>query len=164
MAAVTPTFAQKLEATRWGTAIYAALVAGITFLVLQMLISALIYGASPWLPLRMIAAIALGTGVLPETGFSLGVALAALLIHFGLSIMTAWILAPLIERTGLGKSLLFGAALGLVIYLVNFYLLTQAFTWFGGMRGLATLVNHLIFGAMMAWSYQTRRVHFPGYA
>src|SRR5690606_26034447 len=107
---------------------------------------------------------ALGPSVLPETGFPLGVALAALLIHFGLSIMTPWILAPLIERTRLGKSLLIGAALGLMIYLVNFYLLTQAFTWFGGMRGLATLVNHLIFGAVMAWSYQTRRVHFPGYA
>lgn len=156
MAALTHTFAHKLDATRWGTAIYAALIAGIAFLVVQSLI-AVLSGYSAWLPLRMIAAIALGTGVLPETGFTLSVALAAFLIHFGLSIMTAWILAPLIEGSPSLRALLTGIALGLVIYLVNYHLLTYAFTWFGGMRGWLTLLNHLLFGGLMAWSYQRRR-------
>lgn len=156
MATYAQTFAHKLDETRWGTAVYAALIAGVTFLVVESIIATW-DGYSPWLPLRMIAAIALGTGVLPETGFSLEVALAAFLIHFGLSIMTAWILAPLIEGSPLSRALLTGLGLGLVIYLVNYHLLTLAFTWFGGMRGWLTLLNHLLFGAVMAWSYQRRR-------
>lgn len=158
MAAITQAFARKLDATRWGAAIYAAFIAGIVYLVLQSLTTALIQGYSAWLPLRMIAAIALGISVLPETGVSLEVIFTAFLIHFGLSIMTAWILAPLIEGAPLVKALLVGAVLGLVIYLVNYYLLTTVFTWFGGIRGWSTLIDHLIFGAIMAWSYQRRRL------
>ena len=158
MAAISHAFARKLDATRWGAAIYAAFIAGIVYLILQTLTTALIQGYSAWLPLRMIAAIALGTSVLPELGFSLEVVLTAFLIHFGLSIMTAWILAPLIEGVSLLKAVLIGAALGLVIYLVNYHVLTAAFTWFGGLRGWSTLINHLIFGAVMAWSYQRRRL------
>lgn len=164
MAAITSNFAHKLEATRWSTAIYAAFIAGITYLILQMLTAALVQGYSPWLPLRMIAAIALGPAILPETGFSLAVALVAFLVHFGLSIITAWILAPLIESTSRSKALLIGAALGLLIYVVNYYLLTQAFSWFGGLRGWATLLDHLIFGTVMAWSYQSLRARTPRYA
>ena len=54
-----------------------------------------------------------------------------------------------------------GAVLGVVIYLVNYHVLTLAFTWFGGMRGWLTLLNHILFGVVMAWSYQRRRAGLP---
>jgi hypothetical protein len=158
MADLTHTFASKLAATHWGKAVDAALIAGVLFLAVQMLVVSPIQGVSPWLPVRMIAAIALGTRALPETGASLGVLVAAFLVHFGLSLMTAWILAPLVQGTRLVKAALIGAALGLVIYLVNFYLLTAAYTWFAGIRGWATLINHLLFGAVMAWVYEKQRL------
>ncbi len=158
MAELSQSFSHRLEHTRWGTAVYAACVAAVCYLVLQILIAVLIQGYSPWMPVRMIAAIVLGTGVLPETGFSFSVVLIAFLVHFGLSIMTAWIVAPIIEGADMAKAVLIGAAAGLVIYLVNFYLLTAAFSWFEGLRGWATLINHLIFGAVLAWVYKSRRL------
>lgn len=158
MADLTRTFASKLEAVHWGKAVYAALIAGVLFLAVQMLVVSPIQGVSSWLPVRMIAAIALGTRALPDTGASLEVLVAAFLVHFGLSIMTAWILAPLVQGATLVKAVLIGAVLGLVIYLVNFYLLTAAFTWFAGIRGWATLINHLLFGAVIAWSYEKQRL------
>lgn len=156
MAAITYTFARKLEHTQWTAAIYAAFIAGLTFIVLQTLIAGLIQGYSFWLPVRMIAAIALGDAVLGAPGVYVTTFLVAFLIHFGLSLMTAWILAPIIQDTAPSRAVLLGAAAGLVIYLVNFYLLTFAYTWFEGLRGWATLANHLIFGAVMAWTYVRR--------
>lgn len=158
MAHFTHTFAHKLEETRWGTAVYAALVAGVSFLVLQVLITALIQGYSPWLPLQLMASIVLGTEALGTVGFSLEVLLTAFLVHFVLSIMTAWILAPIIEEMPLYPALMIGAAMGLLIYVVNFYLLTEAYSWFAGIRGWATLANHLVFGMVLAWVYARRRL------
>lgn len=157
MAATTHTFARKLERTHWMTAFYAAFIAGIVYMVLQMLAAGLVYKVGPWLPVRLTASIALGDTALPETGFPLAVTLAAFLIHFGLSIMTAWILAPFIEGEPRFKALAMGAVLGLIIYLVNYYLLTAAFDSFIVLRGWVTLICHLIFGAVLAWSYQALR-------
>lgn len=158
MVAVTNAFAHKLERTHWSTAIYAAFIAGIAYLVLQTLAAGLVYQVSPWLPIRLIASIALGDSALPETGFPLAVTLAAFLIHFGLSIMTAWVLAPFIEGEPRVKALAIGVILGLIIYLVNYFLLTLAFDSFIVLRGWITLLCHLVFGLVLAWSYQTLRV------
>ncbi len=151
-------YARHFDDAEWFKAVYAACLAAVIFLVLQMMIAALFWGESPLLPLRMIGAIALGTGALVETDSIMGVMLVAFLLHFGLSIMTAWILIPLIHGNPLTVMLGTGAAAGLVIYLVNFHVLTMGFTWFEGMRGMATLVNHLLFGMVLtgAYHYQTR--------
>lgn len=154
---LTHTFARKLEDTQWGKAVFAAFIAAVCYLLLQMLTTALIQGYGAWLPVRMISAIALGTEVLAEGSVYVSVLVVALLLHFGLSIMTAWIVAPVIQGMPILKSVLVGAAAGLVIYLVNFHLLTLAFTWFASIRGWSTLVNHLIFGAVLAWTYQYQR-------
>ncbi len=159
MATLTQTFARKLEHTYWMTALYAALVAGATFLVLQMLIAGLLQGYDPFLPLRMIAAIALGPGVLWEGVAPFTVLVVAFVLHFCLSAMTAWIVAPVVQDMSPARAVLTGAIAGLVIYVVNFYLLSRGFTWFQGIRGWPTLANHLIFGAVLARTYQNRRRH-----
>lgn len=138
MAESTHTFARNLEHTDWRAAVYAACIAAATFLVLQMLVAGLIFGYGPWLPVRMIGAIALGTGALAETGFPVVVTLVAFLLHLGLSIMTAFIVAPVIQGMSLPRSWLVGAAGGVVIYLVNFHLMTGVFTWFAAIRGWST--------------------------
>lgn len=157
-------YARRFDQTQWFRAVYAACLAAIVFLVLQMLIAATIQGYSPWMPIRMIAAIALGTSALPETGSPVGVLVVAFLLHFGLSIITAWILAPLVHGQALGMTLATGAAAGLVIYLVNFHVLVLGFTWFEGIRGWSTLLNHLVFGTVLTGSYywQTSRRTLPG--
>ncbi|MEX0732241.1 MAG: hypothetical protein WED00_06535 [Aquisalimonadaceae bacterium] len=158
MAELAQTFTHKLENTQWGTAVYAALIAAVVFLVLQMLTAAVIQGLSPMLPVQMIAALALGPETMAGTGFTIVVPFVALLIHLWLSIMTAWILAPIVGDMPIAKAVGVGAVAGLVIYLVNFHVLTMAFTWFVGIRGFATLINHLIFGAVLVWVYQRLRL------
>lgn len=161
MANLTRQFARKLEDTHWGKAVTAAFIAGVSFLFLQMLISGAT-GQGAWMPVRMIAAIALGTGVLPDSGADLWVLWTAFLIHFGLSLLTAWIMAPIIQDMAMGKALAVGAGFGVLIYVVNFYLLTELFTWFAGARGLATLLNHLVFGVVLAYSYESLRRRAAG--
>jgi hypothetical protein len=48
---------------------------------------------------------------------------------------------------------LIGAAFGGLLYVFNFFALTQAFPWFAELRGWATFVSHLIFGASAALLY-----------
>ena len=146
-------YARNFDETDWFKAVYAACIAAVVFLVLQMMIAAFIQGYGPWMPVRMIGAIALGTGALAETGFPVGVLIVAFLLHLGLSIATAWVLAPVVHGNTLAMAALTGAAAGVLIYLVNFHVLVLGFTWFEGIRGWATLLNHLIFGAVLTASY-----------
>ena len=46
-------------------AVLAGIAAGVLFIILEMALVALMMGDSPWAPPRMIAAIAMGEGVLP---------------------------------------------------------------------------------------------------
>jgi len=44
----------------WRAGVYAGLIAGVVFLILEMVMVRLFMGESPWAPPRMIAAIVLG--------------------------------------------------------------------------------------------------------
>lgn len=75
----------------------------------------------------------MGEGVLPPPGsFDLGIVLVALIVHFILSVVYAVILAWIVHRWSL--ALLAGAAFGLLLYLVNFYVFTGIFPWFSNAR------------------------------
>jgi uncharacterized membrane protein YagU involved in acid resistance len=103
----------------------------------------------------MIAAIVMGEGVLPPPAtFDLGIIMAAVVVHFILSILFAIILAFSITRVGLGASLAVGAAFGLLLYLVNFYGFTSIFPWFAMARNWVSVFAHIVFGFIAAWSYK----------
>jgi hypothetical protein len=88
-------------------------------------------GESPWAPPRMIAAMVLGEGVLPmprekPATFDLGVIMAAMMIHFVLSIIYGLIGAAIVaHRMGYGTAIALGALAGLAIYLINSYPVAQ---------------------------------------
>jgi NhaP-type Na+/H+ or K+/H+ antiporter len=154
MTGVSPTLAHRLESSAWGLAAIAGVVAGVVFLILEMIMIPLFLGMGPWVPVRMIAAIGLGPEVLPPPAtFAVDMALAAMVVHFTLSLVYAWLLAPLIENTGLLKGVLLGALFGLAIYLVNFYFFTAMFPWFTEARNWITIFAHLVFGAVLAGTY-----------
>lgn len=148
----------------WKAALWAGLVAGLAFLAVEMLLVATLAGESPWGPPRMIAAILLGQDVLPPpAGFDPVVALAALAIHIGLSLILAlpicWLIAQ--RRLGLWASAGAGGVYGLVVYLVNFYGFTALFPWFAEARTPITLVAHILFGLVLGWTYHALAVrHF----
>lgn len=84
-------------------AIWAGLVAGLVFLVLEMTMVPLSGGGSPWGPPRMIAAIAMGPDVLPPPAtFDLTILMVAAVIHFVLSIILAVMLAWIVRGRSMG--------------------------------------------------------------
>ena len=135
-------------------AIWAAIIAGIVFMMLEMMLVAIFTGESPWGPPRMIAAIGMGEGVLPPPAtFDAGVMMVAMLIHLGSSVILAFVFAFIARGRTVGMSTLLGAAFGLAVYLVNFYGMTAVFPWFAMGRGWIGIVSHVIYGAVLGLVY-----------
>ena len=148
----TPVTEQPL---RWKAAIWAGLISGVAFMMLEMMLVPLFMGGSPWAPPRMIAAMVMGKGVLPPPAtFDIGVLMAAMAVHFPLSIVFTLILAWIIARFDMGVAVLIGAVFGLTLYLVNFYGSTAIFPWFAMARNGVTIFTHIMFGVIAALAYK----------
>lgn len=140
----------------WKAGIWSGLIAGLAFLILEMLMVWLFMGESPWGPPRMIAAMVLGRDVLPPPAtFDIGVVTAAMMVHFFLAITYGLVVGLLVHRaTQRGVALLIGAGFGLAVYLVNFYLIAPAlFPWFEMARNWISIFNHILFGVVAAGAY-----------
>lgn len=139
----------------WSKAILAGIIGGAVFMMLEMILVGTVGGGSPWGPPRMIAAIGMGKDVLPPPAtFSAGVLIVAMIIHFILSIVYAVILAFFVARLSMNVALVVGAVFGLVLYLVNFYGFTAVFPWFAMARSPITIITHILFGVVAAWTYK----------
>ena len=141
----------------WKAALWAGLIAGVVFMMMEMILVAVAGGGSPWGPPRMIAAIVMGEQVLPPPAtFDAGVFTVAMVVHFVLSIVLAFIFAWVASRwrMSLGIALLVGAVFGLLVYLIDFYPVAAAlFPWFAMGRNWITIISHVAFGLVLAWSY-----------
>jgi len=148
MADVTRTTKLDLQA-----AALAGLVAGLVFLIMEMALVAATTG-SPWGPPRMIGAIIMGRDVLPPPAtFDLTVVMAAMVVHFGLSIVLGVVWALLAGRFAGWLAVVLGAAFGLVAYVFFFYGWTAVFPWFAMARGWIGIVSHIVFGVVLAGAY-----------
>lgn len=149
------TYVETGRQPHWKAGIWSGVIAGVVFLVLEMVMVALFAGESPWGPVRMMGAILLGEGVLPPPAtFDFGVVMAAMFVHFALAIILGLVLAYLVFRLTFGTALAVGLAFGLVVYLFNFYIMTGLFPWFAMGRNWITIFAHLAFGLTLAWSYK----------
>lgn len=145
----------------WKAAIWAGIIAGLIFLVMEMVMVPLFLGGAAWAPPRMIGAIVLGKDVLPPPAtFDFGVVMVALILHLILSVIYAAIIAAVVSRMTFGKALLVGAVIGLVIYFVNFYLMTGIFPWFAMARNWVSAFAHVSFGIGAAWAYKALQAHY----
>ncbi len=135
-------------------ALWAAFIAGAVFMMLEMIMVPVFMGGSPWGPPRMIAAIGMGEGVLPPPAtFDAVVMMVAMLIHFGLSVILAFLFALIVRGRTLGMAIGLGAVFGLVVYLVAFYGMTAIFPWFAMARNWVSILAHLVFGGVLGWVY-----------
>jgi len=135
----------------------AGIVAGIVFMVLELLLVAAVSGESPWGPPRMIAAIAMGEGVLPPPAtFDPTIFLVAMVVHFILSILIAIVFAIIagMARWSLTTSAIAGLVIGLAIYAFHFYGMTAIFPWFAMARGAVSIFAHAIFGLVLGYAYR----------
>lgn len=136
--------------------VMSGLIAGLVFLMLEMILVATLLDQSPWGPPRMIAAMVMGRGVLPPpASFDLVIVMVAMMVHFVLAIVLAFVFAVLFgaRRWSLAIALLAGAVFGLVIYFINFYMMTALFPWFAMARNGVSMFAHVAFGVVLAWSY-----------
>jgi hypothetical protein len=142
----------------WSAAIWSGLAGGMAFLVLEMFMVPLFLGGSPWAPAHGISAIVLGKGVLPPSPptFAWNVFLAAMVIHLALSAIFGLIVVWIVHRWEMGTAVLVGAVLGLLLYFVNFYVMTGVFPWFAMSRGWVPIFTHIVFGAVTALVYKSQ--------
>lgn len=151
-----------METINWKAGIWAGIIAGIIFLILEMAMVPIFLDGSPWGPPRMIAAIVLGEGVLPPPAtFDFAIVLVAIVLHMILSVIYALIIGYIIRKMSFGMALSIGALIGLALYLVNFFLMTGIFPWFEMARNWVSIFAHLIFGLSAAWAYVKLRKHSP---
>ena len=141
------------QATDWKAAAWAGLIAGLVFVMAEMLMVWLFLGQSPWGPPRMIAAMVLGKDVLPPPAdFSMMATMVAMLIHLPISVVYGLVIGWLVHRFDMGLAVLIGLVVGvLAIYGINFYLVAPAvFPWFVEARHWVSLVAHALFGVVAA--------------
>lgn len=144
------------QSINWKAVIIAGLVAGLVFMMLEMVLVGTIGGQSPWGPPRMIAAIAMGKGVLPPPAtFDMGIMMIAMMIHFPMSIILAAVLGWAISHWRMNQmtSLIVGTIFGLVVYFVGFYIMTAFFPWFAMARGGIAIFAHAMFGLVLGGTY-----------
>lgn len=139
----------NLKATLW-----AAFIAGAIFMILEMIMVPVFLGGSPWGPPRMIAAIAMGKDVLPPPAtFDAVVMIVAMMVHFGLSMILAFVFAFIAKSRVIGMAIGLGAIFGFVVYLLSFYGMTAIFPWFESARGWISIFAHIVYGVVLGWVY-----------
>lgn len=141
----------------WKAALWAGIAAGIIFMMLEMVLVQLFQPMSMWAPPRMIAAMLMGQDALPPPDtFDAMILMVAMMIHFPLSVVFAFILAWIVSRwnLGLAAAIIVGGVFGLVIYVVNFYGFTALFPWFADGRGWIGIFAHIMFGLALGAVYQ----------
>lgn len=144
-------------------AVWAGLIAGAVFMMLEMVLVGTVGGGSPWGPPRMIAAMVMGQDVLPPPAtFDWGIMIVAMMIHLLLSVILGFVLGWVISRwhLGLGAAIGLGLAFGLLIYVINFYGMTVVFPWFATARNAISIFAHAMFGLVLGWAYHAIAV--PG--
>jgi uncharacterized membrane protein YagU involved in acid resistance len=126
------------------------LVAGAAYLAAQMSFTSLIQGDSAWAPLHRMAAILLGPdAATPPFDAPMTLVGIALMIHFTLAIVYGRIVDWLVRGSAPQFAALLGAAFGLGIYVLNFWVFAPiAFPWFEESRSIVTAMDHAIFGAV----------------
>jgi uncharacterized membrane protein YagU involved in acid resistance len=140
------------------SAITAGIIAGIVFMTLEMVLAATVGGGSAWGPPQMIAAIALGKGVLPPPAtFDLTILMVAMAIHFIVAIILAIVFALIADaaRWSLMTCAIAGLVFGIVLYFINFYGMTAIFPWFAMARGMIAIFAHAMFGLVLGYVYRS---------
>jgi len=139
----------------WRAAALSGLAGGVVFLILDML-AMMISGGSIAQPFRMIAAIVMGSDML-DISFNANIVLAAAVVHFALAVamglILSLIIAPFHFDSSMGMASAVGAIFGILVYLINFYGMTQFFPWFAEARNWMTVVAHIVFGIVLADAY-----------
>jgi len=141
----------------------AGFAAGAVLMVLELVWAAVYQSDAVWRIPQLVAALTLGPYTAlqgPAHVFDPTIVAVALLTHYALGIGFGIVLGAVIagyhydNDDGGGLSLpVIGAVFGALLYVVNFFGLTEAWPWFAEMRAWGTFAAHLVFGITAAVLY-----------
>ncbi len=142
----------------WPVAAVAGLVGGAALMTIELVWAVLGDHADVWRTSHQIAAIVLGPDTLNSAAFTWGIVGTALATHYALGVVFGLVLAAIIAPfrldSSIGAAAAIGALFGALLYLLNFYGMSQVFGWFAEMRGLSALAAHVTFGVVTAVAYR----------
>lgn len=141
----------------WRAAFIAGLVAGVVFLLVQMLGQAMVLGGSAWIFPRYVAAIVMGEQVLLGD-LSIATIVVGLLLHFVLAVIFGLILAAIIHEWTLPVGVVVGALFGLALYAINYYTMTRFFNWFYPVYHWLDISAHVLYGLTAGAIYELLEV------
>lgn len=75
-----------------------------------------------------------------------GLIAPALGMHAAFSLAFGWVFCRMEDTLTFWRAILFSIALGIGIYVFNFYVMTWVFPWWASARGGATILAHVLFG------------------
>jgi hypothetical protein len=133
----------------------AGLVAGTVALLAMLMLSTSVYDESAWKLPRMVAAVLAGRGALePDDEFSFALVSLGIVLHYGLALLYAFVLAAIVKDLPDAAAPWIGMAFGVALYFGNLYGFARLFPWFGTLRTLDTLATHVLFGILAASAYR----------
>jgi len=127
--------------------------AGLLFLLLEYLSTALLGAGSPMGPaqLTLHSILNLGSSTPTEPYW-----LTVLVVHFGLSLLTTFALGYLVHRVVRYWAVTLGVVYGLLLYAINFFVFAFWLPDITAATDLFMVVNYMIYGGTAAWLYQWR--------
>jgi uncharacterized membrane protein YagU involved in acid resistance len=134
--------------------------AGIVFAAFELVAAEVMMGSDAFfMPLRMMGAILLGRDALDPSYSLLAAASAGVIVHLVLSIIYGIVFAVVLGgfRPAAWDAVI-GAAYGLALWIINFYLIAPwAFPWFGEANPMIQFIAHTFFfgailGTLVWWS------------
>jgi len=141
----------------------AGLAAGAVLMVIELIAAAWAGGGEPWRVPQLVAALSMGGEAMqaPAGAFDVTVIAAALVTHYALGIAFGLLLGEVLGLLPRAHAAItdagLGALFGLLLYVLNFHVLTGALSWFAELRGAGTVAAHLVFGIVAALLYRRLR-------
>ncbi len=137
------------------------LIAGIVFAMFEMIMAAVLDGSDAFfMPLRMIGATVLGQDALMPSYALVKAASAGVIVHMVLSVFFGVVFGlaaaalPALTRTR-GTLLVAASLYGLLLWLVNFYVIARiaGWPWFPDQTNLAVqfVAHTFLFGTVLGW-------------
>jgi hypothetical protein len=139
----------------WSAAVFAGLMAALAWFAWRILASWWA-GEPPWRTTSLIASLVLGDDVVQISKvFDPKVAGTAALVHLGLSIALACLIAPALARLRMTGAVVAGVLYGALLYVINLHVIAPLFLpWMTELSGVITLVSHLLFGLVLGYCYK----------
>src|ERR1041384_1805503 len=130
------------DSFQWPAALLAGIIAGVVLLVVP--------AGSPWSRVSFFSPVIMGRVISPQAGLPL---LSTWFLHLGLSVIYGLIISAVATRFRRGQALLAGAIIGLILYLINFAIVSAVWPNSRG-NEIAIAFAHIVFGLIAAGAYR----------